>query len=403
MTNNWKTIALDEIAELSKSHWKPGGEEQKYLGLEHINQGELTINGFGSSSKLGSNKFYFKKGDVLFGKLRPYFRKVWKAKFNGVCSTDIWVINAKENCDQGFLFYFIANPVFAEKSMGASIGTHMPRADWGFLKNTEWKIPSLPEQQAIASVLSSLDDKIDLLREQNKMLDDLARDIFKEWFVRFNFPNADGKMIDSGIGNLPNGWKVAKLGNEIGTILGGTPNTKKKEYWQNGTIPWINSGKVNDFRIYEPTTHITEKALKESAAKLMPKGTVVIAITGATLGQVSRLEIDSAGNQSVIGLLPNKKFSSAYLYYWMMENVLTIINSATGGAQQHINKNDINNFDFVIPDEDTLKNYFEMADPIVQKISNNCFQVKTLSSLRDTLLPKLMKGEIRVKEIKGQN
>ncbi|MFA5300019.1 MAG: restriction endonuclease subunit S [Lutibacter sp.] len=256
------------------------------------------------------------------------------------------------------------------------------------------------EHRAIAAVLSSLDDKIELLREQNKTLEATAQAIFKEWFVNFNFPGSPGKMIDSELGEIPKGWRIGGLGDEVETVLGGTPSTEKKEYWKNGNIPWINSGKVNDFRIYEPTSYITERALNESAAKLMPKGTIVIAITGATLGQVSRLEIDSTGNQSVIGIIPNEKFSSVYLFYWMLENVSTIINTATGGAQQHINKNDVNGSDFIVPTNDILKKYYEGVNPMMEKISSNCFQIQTLSKLRDTLLPKLMKGEVRVEGFK---
>lgn len=401
----WKKTTLGEVAEPSKQQWKPGDHDQRYLGLEHIEPNQLTISGYGSSSELASNKFYFDIGDTLFGKLRPYFRKVWKAKFKGVCSTDIWVLKPRNDFDKDFLFYFVANPYFVNKSMGANIGTHMPRADWHFLESTEWAVPPLSEQHAIAAVLSSFDDKIELLREQNKTLEATAQAIFKEWFVNFNFPNAQGrpykasggKMIDSEFGEIPKGWRVGRLGDEVETVLGGTPSTEKKEYWENGNIPWINSGKVNDFRIYEPTAYITEKALNDSATKLMPKGTVVIAITGATLGQVSRLEIESTGNQSVIGIIPNDKFSSAYLFYWMLESVSKIINTATGGAQQHINKNDVNNFDFILPSDDVLRKHWELVGPLVEKISSNCFQIQTLSTLRDILLPKLMKGEVRVK------
>ena len=260
------------------------------------------------------------------------------------------------------------------------------------------------EQRAISAVLSSLDDKIKLLREQNKTLEDIAKAIFREWFVNFDFPGQDekpyksngGKMIASELGEIPDRWKVGKLRDITDAVLGGTPSTQKNEYWDNGTIPWINSGKVNDFRVYEPTAYITTKALDESAVKLMPKGTVVIAITGATLGQVSRLEIESTANQSVIGLIPHKKFFSAYLFYWMLKNISSIINVATGGAQQHINKNDVNSFELIIPTDDCLKAYFEIANPILEKISGNCFQINTLSNLRDALLPKLMRGEVKV-------
>lgn len=299
-------------------------------------------------------------------------------------------------------------------------------------------LPPLFEQRAIAAVLSAFDDKIELLREQNKTLEATAQAIFKEWFVDFNFPfdyaqgsafdfaqgtarplaehhshllaersrsqkesfkpykASGGKMVDSELGKIPEGWRVGKLGDMVDTILGGTPNTTKNEYWENGTIPWINSGKVNNFRIYEPTSYITKLALEESAAKLMPKGTVVIAITGATLGQVSRLEIESTGNQSVIGIIPNEKFNSAYTYYWVLENISKIVNNATGGAQQHINKNDVNNFEFIIAPDNMLKNYFEVANPLLEKISTNCFQIQAFSVLRDTLLPRLMNGEVRV-------
>ncbi|MBI3794843.1 MAG: GIY-YIG nuclease family protein, partial [Nitrospinae bacterium] len=184
----WTITTLGEVAEIIKDQWNPGDAEQKYIGLEHISQGDLRINGYGFSSKLESNKFCFKNGDVLFGKLRPYFRKVWMATFSGICSTDIWVIRSKKGYDQSYLFYFMANPIVIDKSSGASTGTKMPRADWGFLGNTEWGFPNISEQKAIAAVLAALDDKIELLRKQNKTLENIAQTLFKRWFVDFEFP-----------------------------------------------------------------------------------------------------------------------------------------------------------------------------------------------------------------------
>jgi type I restriction enzyme S subunit len=330
--------------------------------------------------------------------------KVIMNKNEALTNQQINSIKINLGYDNDYIFYLLRNSYKILRNIAVG-GSTMPILNKTTFESLKFLIPPLPEQRAIAAVLSSLDDKIELLREQNKTLEATAQTIFKEWFVRFNFPNengepyatAGGKMIDSILGPIPEGWRVGRLGDEVDTILGGTPSTEKKEYWENGTVPWINSGKVNDFRIYKPTAYITEKALNESAAKLMPKGTVVIAITGATLGQVSRLEIESTGNQSVIGIIPNEKFSSAYLFYWMLENISKIINTATGGAQQHINKNDVNAFDFVIPTDGLLKNHHAIVNPMLEKISSNCFQIQTLSTLRDTLLPKLMKGEVRVK------
>lgn len=301
--------------------------------------------------------------------------------------------------NKGYLNFYLKSHFFNNQVISLSSGTAQPQLPIRDLSVFQIYLPPLHEQHAIASVLSSLEDKIESLREQNKTLEATAQAVFKEWFVNFNFPGSTKELVDSELGKIPKGWAIGKLGNEIETILGGTPSTENTEYWQNGTIPWINSGKVNDFRIYEPTAYITEKALEESATKLMPKGTVVIAITGATLGQVSRLEIDSTGNQSVIGLLPNEDFPSVFIYYWMINNVSNLINTATGGAQQHINKNDVNNFDFIIPEKRVREIFFRTTNPLIEKISNNCFQIQTLLKIRDTILPKLMRGEVRVRGI----
>lgn len=129
----------------------------------------------------------------------------------------------------------------------------------------------------------------------------------------------------------------------------------------------------------------------------MPKGTIVIAITGATLGQYSRLEIDCCFNQSVVGIKENEKIHSSYIYFWIAENIGDIIRNATGGAHQHINKENVNQTNFLIPPQEILEEFYKSADPIMQKISDNMFQIQTLARSRDELLPRLMSGEVRVK------
>ncbi len=179
----WREVKLGDVAELSKVSWKIYDEPFPYIGLEHINENKLRLNSIGDSSSVASNKYRFKAGDILFGKLRPYFRKVVLAKFDGICSTDIWVVKPKGETDNVFLFYFFANTALVDISYSSSSGTRMPRADWTFLSETSWNLPPLPEQKAIAEVLSSLDDKIDLLHRQNKTLEDMAQTLFRQWFV----------------------------------------------------------------------------------------------------------------------------------------------------------------------------------------------------------------------------
>lgn len=273
------------------------------------------------------------------------------------------------------------------------------------LGNAMLVYPKINEQKQIAEILSSLDDKIELNRQINANLEKLASSLFKHWFVDFEFPNENGKpykssggkMIDSVLGEIPEGWKVSIIGKEFETFLGGTPSRVKNEYWTNGTVPWINSGMVNEYRITEASEYITEEAVKNSATKLLPKGTVVIAITGATLGQYSLLEIDSSFNQSVIGIKENKNLKKEFIYYWIAITINTLINAQTGGAQQHINKQVVDSHKILIPKQNALNKYYEIVGPIFEFISSNCFEIKNLSALRNSLLPQLMSGKIRVK------
>ena len=398
----WKIMMLEDVADVVDSlHITPKYSKNGFpmVRVTDIKSGPLETSKCLKVSKETylefSKKHKSKIGDIVFSRVGSEGIASIVKNENPFClgQNTVFLVPREKN---NFLYYWLSSPEGRLEIQSKTTGTTQRTISLENIRKFEISVPSISEQRAIAAVLSSLDDKIELLREQNKTLEATAQAIFKEWFVDFNFPNATGKMIDSELGKIPEGWRVGKLGEETEAILGGTPSTENGEYWENGTVPWINSGKVNEFRICEPTAYITEKALKESAAKIMPKGTVVIAITGATLGQVSRLEIESSGNQSVIGLIANKKNISPYLYYWMLQNIQDIILIATGGAQQHINKNDVNGLYFLIPEESILSKFFDIANPIIEKISGNCFQIQTLSTLRDALLPKLMKGEIRV-------
>ena len=283
-----------------------------------------------------------------------------------------------KNGNNEFLYYLLKK--FKSLIIGRETGSVFGSINSEQVKNLSLPFPDDSEQISIAKILSSLDEKIELNNKMNKTLEAIGQALFKKWF------------IDKRKGE----WEISKIGDELKTILGGTPDRTKPGYW-NGNINWINSGKVNEFRIIEPSEKITELGLRNSATKILPKGSVVLAITGATLGQFSKLEIDTCANQSVIGILENEKISSEYIYFWIKNEIGDIISHQTGGAQQHINKNNLDSYDLLIPDDKTLQDFNKIIQPIFKQISINCFQNQTLSSLRDALLPKLMSGEVRVK------
>jgi type I restriction enzyme, S subunit len=260
------------------------------------------------------------------------------------------------------------------------------------LRNIEVPIPSISEQKRIAEILSAYDDLIENNRRRIHLLEQAARLLYKEWFVHLRFPGHEHTKIIDGV---PQGWEKKSIDERFETVLGGTPARNNSEFW-GGNIPWINSGEVNNTRILKPTELITEKGLLKSAAKIMPAGTTVLAITGATLGQVSRLEIECSANQSVVGVFDLADPKNEWLYLFFSHEIKKIINHATGGAQQHINKEIVNATEFLEPSKSVLEIFRQIVRPIFSQIK--CLELQNLSLIkaRNLLLPKLMNGEVTV-------
>lgn len=307
-------------------------------------------------------------------------------------NTTLYVDDFKGN-DPKFLYYLCQTMPFANFGGGSAV----PTLNRNHIHPLETKIPvKVEDQRRIASILSSLDRKIELNNKINDDLEEMAQAIFKNWFVDFE-PFKDGKFVDSELGMIPEGWKVGTLGDFCKCLLGGTPSRSKEEYW-NGDVNWINSGEINKFRILEASEKITELGLSKSATKLLPKKTTVLAITGATLGQVSLLEIDTCANQSVIGVLENAEVPYEYIYPFIKDRIEMLIQHQTGGAQQHINKDNVESLIFLLPAKNVLENYISLVGPMYKRIESQCFENLYLSTLRDTLLPRLMSGELEVPE-----
>lgn len=306
------------------------------------------------------------------------------------------IIRPGEDFDTMFLYQYLRSCYFRAQITQFQSGSAQPQLPISTLQKMKVIKPDIDAQRRIASILSSLDRKIELNNKINADLEEMAQAIFKNWFVDFE-PFKDGKFVDSELGMIPEGWKVGTLGDFCKCLLGGTPSRSKEEYW-NGDVNWINSGEINKFRILEASEKITELGLSKSATKLLPKKTTVLAITGATLGQVSLLEIDTCANQSVIGVLENAEVPYEYIYPFIKDRIEMLIQHQTGGAQQHINKDNVESLIFLLPAKNVLENYISLVGPMYKRIESQCFENLYLSTLRDTLLPRLMSGEIEVPE-----
>ena len=317
-------MRLGDCARLRRCNVHPADllSECPYIGLEHINKESLHLSSVGSSSDVTSTKQYFFSDDVLFGKLRPYFRKVAHPNFSGICSTDIWVFEALNAIDKRFLFYWLASWDFVNYVNSASEGTRMPRAKWDVAKTHEIQDFRLAEQKAIAHILGTLDDKIELNKKLNQTLEDIAKAIFKSWFVDFDpvRAKADGhptglpadisdlfpdELVNSEIGEIPRGWETSIIGDFGNVICGKTPSTKDSKNF-GGIYPFIT---IPDMRgnIISLTTErtVSEEGAKLLKGKLLPSGSICISCI-ATPGLVSVTTSDSFTNQQINSIVPHK-------------------------------------------------------------------------------------------------
>lgn len=372
-----------------------------YLRITDINDdGSLNFSDLKSVDAEDAEKYILKENDIVFARTgnstgRSYFYEKQHGTFVYAGFLIKFSLDPNKVNPRILKYYTHSKPYFDwvnSFDTGATRG-NINAKTYG---DMEIELPSRKVQDKIASILSSLDRKIELNNKINADLEEMAQAIFKNWFVDFE-PFKDGKFVDSELGMIPEGWKVGTLGEFCKCLLGGTPSRSKEEYW-NGEVNWINSGEINKFRILEASEKITELGLAKSATKLLPKKTTVLAITGATLGQVSLLEIDTCANQSVIGVLENTEVPYEYIYPFIKDRIEMLIQHQTGGAQQHINKDNVESLIFLLPAINVLEDYISLVSPMYKRIESQCFENLYLSTLRDTLLPRLMSGELEVPE-----
>ena len=381
----YKTKATDFI-DFNPRESLSKNTEAKKVAMERLQPFTRDVSGYEISPYSGGTKF--RNGDTIMARITPCLENGKTAQVDfldsdevGFGSTEFIVMRAKPNVsDADFIYYLATSPFFREIAIQSMVGSSgRQRVQQGVLDATELFVPPLSEQVEIGRTLRALDDKIANNAKINHHLEQMAQAIFKSWFVDFE-PS------------------FIRLGEVCQCVLGGTPSRAKPEYW-GGSVPWINSGKVNEFRITKPNEWITETGLKNSATKLLPAKTTVLAITGATLGQVSLLEIEACANQSVVGIVSNEILPYTFIYPFIVDNIDELISHQTGGAQQHINKQNIESLEVPCYPEEVIAEYDRTIAPIFEQISNNCFESVRLAELRDTILPRLMSGELSVADL----
>ncbi|WP_257668665.1 restriction endonuclease subunit S [Parapedobacter tibetensis] len=301
-----------------------------------------------------------------------------------------------EEVDSDFLHWVLRTRPYQYFIVSSATGSTVKHTSPIRICGYEFEAPvDKTEQQSIAQILTSLDDKIELNLQMNQTLEAMAQAIFKEWFVNFNFPGFDGQLVDG----LPKGWEAKNIG-ELGTVVtGSTPSSKNPELFGEIT-PFITP---TDFKNYGKLILDANRCLsvegKESmTSRLLPPNSVLVTCIGSDMGKVAINRVESVSNQQINSIIPNiNQVTSDYLYYDLVFKYDYLRNIATGGSTMPIiNKSRFQEIQVIIPSEDLRNNFQELMENFNSRIEENVKQIKSLTQTRDTLLPKLMSGKLEL-------
>lgn len=325
--------------------------------------------------------FYFKDGNLMWFKLfRPNF-------------------------NNKFLYYWIKSPIGQQSLDSVSIGSTQKALTIDSIKGMKIAVPQLEEQSSIAKILSDLDSKIELNQRMNKVLEAIGQAFFKRWFVDFEFPNEEGKpyksssaeMVDSELGKIPKGWHFGRIEDIASVIGGGTPSTKKSEYFSNNAIAWITPKDLSNYEwkyISKGHIDITEDGLKNSGATIMPSGSILFS-SRAPIGYIAIASKEFSTNQGFKSLVPKQKQYSEYLFYLMKNSASKIESIASGSTFREVSGSAVKKFGIIVPSDSMMDEFYQKMMPLSNRMFLVQKETEILVNIRDSILPKLMTGKIR--------
>jgi type I restriction enzyme S subunit len=327
-------------------------------------------------------------------------------------NTTLWVKDFKGN-DRRFCYYLLKSLDLAHFNAGSGV----PTLNRNHIHPLPVTVPKdLREQRAIAHILGTLDDKIELNRRMSETLEAMARALFQSWFVDFDpvrakaagrdpglpQPLADlfpDSFEDSELGEIPRGWEVKAFADTVEIIGGGTPKTSVAEYWE-GNIPWfsvVDAPHDSEIWVVDTEKKVTQAGIENSSTRVLPVGTTIISARG-TVGRVALVGVPMAMNQSCYGLRARAGALGYFNYFSTRELVARLQQRAHGSVFDTITRDTLASVSVVAPTVELIEVFEKRVAPSVQRIRAGLVESRTLAALRDALLPKLISGELRVKD-----
>jgi type I restriction enzyme S subunit len=412
----WKGYTVDDLRE--EGPWVIGANDittDNRLDLskaKHISREKYEES---PEIKIELNDILIVKVGSTIGKVAIINRDIGEACIN---PNSVILKNCKIN--SSYLYYFLissAGQAFLRNNSSASAQSALNQLT---LKEMLIDLVDEQSQENISALLNNLNSKIELNNRINAELEAMAKTLYDYWFVQFEFPieaaiaakmgdpnligqpykTSGGKMVwnEELRREIPEGWEVKKVREIATTGSGSTPLKSNKEYYLNGNIPWINSGELNDPFIIEAKKYITQLGMNSSSTKLFKRGTLLIAMYGATAGKVSILDIEACTNQAICSINLHNSSHRNYLKLVLDDLYEYLINLSTGSARDNLSQDKIKELVVLMPNGLSIKKFDKIIEPMYAKILNAYRENQKLTELRDWLLPMLMNGQVKVSE-----
>lgn len=412
-TRGWKTSLLSDVAVVNE---KSINRDYKNQYIEYIDVSSTLCGEILETQKLSLKdapsraKRIVSDNDILISTVRPnlkHFAFVSKTKPNLIASTGYAVVSSKK-VNPRFLYYYLTTEEYTNylSAIADTTTSTYPAFNPDVLEKSRIPFPSENEQQQIASILSSLDDKIELNRKMNRTLEEIGKALFKRWFVDFEFPNENGEsykssggeMVESELGEIPKGWEVKSL-DQITEIKNGFA-FKSEDYTTQGVFLL----RTRNFSQTEYIEKDDSACLPEAFYEIyknyqLQKFDVLLVMVGASVGNlgfVTSHVLPALQNQNMWNFRALNKENQLFVKYIVEKIVKENIGSASGSARDFFRKDYFRTIKYVHPKDSTIKSFNTLIASFFEIIDNNILEIERLSQLRDSLLPRLMSGKMRV-------
>ncbi|WP_142334942.1 restriction endonuclease subunit S [Bacillus cereus] len=408
-------MQLENILEINPRNSLKKGTVAKKVAMEHLYEYVKKIQDYEITEFKSGSKF--KNGDTLVARITPCLENGKTAYVDildgeeiAFGSTEFFVVRAKQGkADSQFIYYLMRSPEVREITIQSMTGTSgRQRAQKEAILGHIMKVPDLDAQKKIGYILSLYDEKIESNKDIIITLEQLSKTLFKYWFIDFEFPNqqgepyktSGGEMMESELGKIPKWWTVKTINDFAAgnVITGKTPSTKKKEYYADKGMPFITIPDMhNKVFITEATKYLTDLGVQSQSKKIIPKNSICVSCI-ATPGLVILTSEDSLFNQQINSFTPSSE--ELYYLFFSLKNISDYIRDlgSSGSATLNLNKTQFSKIKIVSPSKDILNLFNNSVKPLFEQILELQKENQKLEQLRDTLLPKLLSGEIEIQD-----